>query len=61
MRTQNCLATVGKNIRNLIFEPMFNFYNLYEFMVMLSYYAERNEEEKLGKVVYHRGNIVPVH
>ncbi|KAF4521445.1 hypothetical protein B566_EDAN010602 [Ephemera danica] len=50
MGWQNCLATVGRNIKTLVFEPMYNFYNLYEFMVMLSYYAERHEMEQEGKV-----------
>lgn len=60
MRTQNCLATVGRNITTLVFEPMYSFHNFYEFVVMLSYYAERNEKEKTGKVIYHKGNIIPV-
>ncbi|XP_065336018.1 uncharacterized protein LOC135936933 isoform X1 [Cloeon dipterum] len=60
MRTQNCLATIGRCIKTLVFEPMFSFHNLYEFMVMLCYYAERNKQEKAGKVIYHKGNIVPV-
>ncbi|XP_059487557.1 uncharacterized protein LOC132203657 [Neocloeon triangulifer] len=51
MRTQNCLAAVGKNIKSLIFEPMFSFHNLYEFVVMLTYYAERNEQLRSGKVL----------
>lgn len=36
-----CLTQVGKNFRKLTFEPMLNFYNLYEFMNMLSWYSER--------------------
>lgn len=39
---------------------MYSFHNFYEFVVMLSYYAERNEKEKTGKVIYHKGNIIPV-
>jgi hypothetical protein len=60
MRTQNCLATVGRNIKTLIFDPMYSFHNMYEFVVMLSYYLERNKKEKTGKVIYHKGNIIPV-
>ncbi|EFN75472.1 uncharacterized protein LOC105191354 isoform X2 [Harpegnathos saltator] len=41
MRTSTCLNKVGRNFRTLIFEPMLNFYNLYEFMNMISWYAER--------------------
>ncbi|KAL0121925.1 hypothetical protein PUN28_007013 [Cardiocondyla obscurior] len=41
IRTSTCLNKVGKNFRTLVFEPMLNFYNLYEFMNMISWYAER--------------------
>lgn len=41
MRTTMCLNKVGRNFRNLVFEPMLNFYNLFEFMNMISWYAER--------------------
>ena len=41
MRTSTCLNKVGRNIRSLVFEPMLNFYNLYEFMNMVSWYTER--------------------
>lgn len=41
MRTSTCLNKVGRNFRCLIFEPMLNFYNLYEFMNMISWYTER--------------------
>lgn len=41
LRTSMCLNKVGKNFRCLIFEPMQNFYNLYEFMNMISWYTER--------------------
>ncbi|XP_014475367.1 PREDICTED: uncharacterized protein LOC106744832 isoform X1 [Dinoponera quadriceps] len=41
MRTSTCLNKVGRNFRSLIFEPMLNFYNLYEFMNMISWYAEQ--------------------
>ncbi|KAJ8668078.1 hypothetical protein QAD02_009741 [Eretmocerus hayati] len=42
MRTSNCLNKVGKNFKCLVFEPMMNFYNLYEFMNMISWYSERH-------------------
>lgn len=42
LRTQMCLSQVGRNIRNLTFEPMLNFYNLYEFMNMISWYVEQS-------------------
>ncbi|XP_077277156.1 uncharacterized protein LOC143905544 isoform X2 [Temnothorax americanus] len=41
IRTSTCLNKVGRNFRALVFEPMLNFYNLYEFMNMISWYAER--------------------
>lgn len=41
IRTSTCLNKVGRNFRSLIFEPMLNFYNLYEFMNMVSWYAEQ--------------------
>ncbi|PSN51058.1 hypothetical protein C0J52_01522 [Blattella germanica] len=44
MRTQNCITNVGRKFRKLVFGPMMNFFNLYEFMNMLSYFVERPEE-----------------
>lgn len=41
MRTSTCLNKVGRNFRSLVFEPMLNFYNLYEFMNMISWYTEK--------------------
>ncbi|XP_014211697.1 uncharacterized protein LOC106641702 [Copidosoma floridanum] len=41
MRTSTCLNKIGKNIKCLVFEPMMNFYNLYEFMNMISWYVEK--------------------
>ncbi|KAL1140335.1 hypothetical protein AAG570_000267 [Ranatra chinensis] len=41
LRTQLCLSTVGEYFRILVFSPMTNFYNLYEFMNMISFYAEQ--------------------
>ncbi|XP_063981305.1 uncharacterized protein LOC135164664 isoform X1 [Diachasmimorpha longicaudata] len=40
IRTSTCLNKVGRNFRSLTFEPMYNFYNLYEFMNMISWYIE---------------------
>ncbi|XP_063227639.1 uncharacterized protein LOC134533865 [Bacillus rossius redtenbacheri] len=48
MRTQNCLACIGRNIHNLILKPSVSFFNLYEFMNMLSYFAERVPPDNLG-------------
>ncbi|XP_022207835.2 uncharacterized protein LOC111064417 isoform X1 [Nilaparvata lugens] len=45
LRTQQCLSTIGSAIRVLIFRPMTNFYNLYEFMNMISFYVERQAED----------------
>lgn len=42
-----CLSTVGRNFRNLTFEPMLNFYNLYEFMNMISWYIEQTRINKI--------------
>ncbi|XP_066992680.1 uncharacterized protein [Anabrus simplex] len=47
LRTHMCLQSIGRNIRHLVFEPMLNFYNLYEFIKMLSYFAESHDHEKL--------------
>ncbi|XP_071873512.1 uncharacterized protein isoform X3 [Bombus fervidus] len=41
MRASACLNRVGRNFRSLVFDPMLNFYNLYEFMNMISWYTER--------------------
>ncbi|XP_069703251.1 uncharacterized protein [Periplaneta americana] len=45
MRTQMCITNVGHNFRKLVFGPMMNFFNLYEFMNMLSYFIERPQEQ----------------
>lgn len=47
MRTQTCLSQIGKNFRSLTLEPMLNFYNLYEFMNMVSWYTERARSDNL--------------
>lgn len=46
MRTQMCITNVGRNFRELVFGPMMNFFNLYEFMNMLSYFVERPQEDQ---------------
>lgn len=45
LRTQMCITNVGRNFRQLVFGPMMNFFNLYEFMNMLSYFVERPQED----------------
>lgn len=40
LRTQLCFSKVGRHIHSLVFEPMYNFHNLYEFMTMAAYFAE---------------------
>lgn len=46
VRCQACLSKVGKNIQHLTIDPMLNFYNLYEFMNMISWYTEQREEKE---------------
>lgn len=41
VRVQICLNKIGRFIKTLIFKPVYNFYNLYEFMNMISFYAEQ--------------------
>nr|CAD7589791.1 unnamed protein product [Timema genevievae] len=48
MRLQNCLSRIGRNIRCLVFAPLVNFFNLYEFMNMFSYFAEQPPPDNLG-------------
>lgn len=45
LRTQTCLSQVGRHFRHLVFEPMLNFYNLYEFMNMISWYTEQTHKD----------------
>ncbi|RZC42746.1 uncharacterized protein BDFB_000327 [Asbolus verrucosus] len=57
LRTQTCLSQVGKNFRKLTFEPMLNFYNLYEFMNMISWCTEQsltndNPEFQVGRNIH---------
>ncbi|KAK9496475.1 hypothetical protein O3M35_013238 [Rhynocoris fuscipes] len=47
LRAQLCLATIGRNFRVLVFKPMTNFYNMYEFMNMISYYAEQQGADRV--------------
>lgn len=42
-----CLTQVGKNFRHLTFEPMLNFYNLYEFMNMVSWFTEQAKQNQV--------------
>ncbi|KAK4875105.1 hypothetical protein RN001_011527 [Aquatica leii] len=51
LRTQACMAQVGRYFRHLTFEPMLNFYNLYEFMNMISWYTEQTAREVAKKGV----------
>ncbi|CAH1979516.1 unnamed protein product [Acanthoscelides obtectus] len=46
VRCQSCMANVGKNIKHLTIEPMLNFYNLYEFMNIVSWYTEQREKKE---------------
>lgn len=41
VRLSQCLCRVGFHFKRLIFEPMLNFYNLFEFMNMMSYFSEQ--------------------
>lgn len=43
LRVQLCLQSIGRYIQVLVFRPINNFYNLYEFMNMISFYAERGQ------------------
>ncbi|BES95579.1 FBOX [Nesidiocoris tenuis] len=45
LRAQLCLGTVGRFFQHLVFTPMANFYNMYEFMNMISFYAEQQDSE----------------
>ncbi|XP_044726796.1 uncharacterized protein LOC123290606 [Chrysoperla carnea] len=51
LRTSVCLTKIGRHIRNLKFDPMLNFYNLYEFMNMVSWFTEQAQalEEPRGQ------------
>lgn len=41
VRMSQCLCKVGFNFKSLILEPMLNFYNLFEFMNMMSFFTEQ--------------------
>ncbi|CAD6207889.1 GSCOCG00003147001-RA-CDS [Cotesia congregata] len=41
IRTSSCFYRVGRNFRSLVFEPSYNFYNLYEFMNMFTWFCLR--------------------
>ncbi|KNC31013.1 hypothetical protein FF38_03272 [Lucilia cuprina] len=44
MRTQNCLARIGRYLRGLEFRPEVSFNNIYQFMTMLSWSMEKGAE-----------------
>ncbi|KAF6206843.1 hypothetical protein GE061_018079 [Apolygus lucorum] len=46
LRAQLCLGTVGRFFQVVIFTPITNFYNMYEFMNMISFYAEQHDSDK---------------
>ncbi|CAG9819405.1 unnamed protein product [Phaedon cochleariae] len=46
LRCQMCLSSVGKHFKHLTIQPMLNFYNLYEFMNMISWYTEQRERKE---------------
>ncbi|XP_034951229.1 uncharacterized protein [Chelonus insularis] len=50
IRTSACLNKVGKNFKSLIFEPVYNFYNLYEFMTMISWYSEQSNIDDSSEI-----------
>ncbi|CAN7937192.1 unnamed protein product, partial [Ixodes hexagonus] len=41
-RTQICMHKIGRYIRHLLVPAMSNFFNLYEFMVIMAYFGERS-------------------
>lgn len=41
-RTQICMHKIGRYIRHLLIPAMSNFFNLYEFMVIMAYFGERS-------------------
>lgn len=41
MRTQNCLARIGKYLRGIEFRPWHSFNNIYQFMTMLSWSMDK--------------------
>lgn len=49
-RTQIFLNRVGKHLRVLILKPIESFFNLYEFIRILSYYAEYFDDNPLAKL-----------
>ncbi|KAH6940487.1 hypothetical protein HPB50_000508 [Hyalomma asiaticum] len=47
-RTQICVHKIGRHIRHLLIPAMSNFFNLYEFMVIMAYFGERNNASPLA-------------
>ncbi|UYV67467.1 hypothetical protein LAZ67_5000703 [Cordylochernes scorpioides] len=49
-RTQMCLLKMGHHFRHLVLGPMTNLFNLYEFMTLMSFFAERPEGNFFAKI-----------
>lgn len=45
MRTQNCLAKIGRFIKGLDFRPEHTFNNMFQFMTLLIYYMQESRTE----------------
>ncbi|XP_030761622.1 uncharacterized protein LOC115886542 isoform X2 [Sitophilus oryzae] len=56
LRTSLCLSSIGKHIKTLIIKPMFSFTNLYDFVNILSWYTEQ-QEQKDNIVLGIGGNV----
>ncbi|XP_032596900.1 uncharacterized protein LOC6568986 [Drosophila grimshawi] len=64
MRTQNCLARIGKHLRGIEFRPWHSFNNIYQFMTVLSWSMDKGLEhnpqrelegmgQRIRSLVYH--------
>ncbi|KAH8257805.1 hypothetical protein KR038_001344 [Drosophila bunnanda] len=64
MRTQNCLARIGKYLRGIEFRPWHSFNNIYQFMTLLSWSMDKGAElnaspelvgmgRRIRSLVYH--------
>lgn len=64
MRTQNCLARIGKYLRGIEFRPWHSFNNIYQFVTMLSWSMDKSNEpnpqpeligmgRRIRSLVYH--------
>lgn len=47
MRTQNCLARIGRHLRGIEFRPWHSFNNIYQFMTMLSWSMDKVSQPSL--------------